>query len=186
MIALLDANVLYPAALRDLLLYLAVEKLYQPRWTDTIHEEWIRNVLKNRPELSPARLARTRSLMNESISGSLVTGFETLIPALELPDPDDRHVLAAAIKSCSDVIVTYNLKDFPESTVLSYNLNVWHPDQFLSYLLLEDQSGFLRAVKKQRSNLSQPPVSSSDLLAMLGRLSLRKTVKQLEPFADSL
>ena len=186
MVALLDANVLYPAALRDLLLYLAVEKLYQPRWTDTIHDEWIRNVLKNRPDLSPTRLARTRSLMNKSITGSLIGGYESLMPALELPDPGDRHVLAAGIKAKADVLVTYNLKDFPESAIEPYALKVWHPDQFLGYLLLENRADFLKAVKIQRRNLSKPPMSVSDLLAVLKKLRLSETVEELESFVDVL
>lgn len=179
MIALLDANVLYPAALRDLLLYLAVEKLYQPRWTDAIHDEWIRNVLKNRPDLSSTRLARTRSLMDNGIRGSLVTAYETLIPLLELPDLDDRHVLAAAVKARVHVLVTYNLKDFPETSLLPHALEAWHPDRFLSYLLLENRAGFLKAMRIQRRNLSKPPMSASDLLAVLKKLKLNETVEEL-------
>lgn len=186
MIALLDANVLYSAALRDLLLYLAVEKLYQPRWTDAIHDEWIRNVLKNRPDLSPTRLARTRSLMDRSVGGSLVKSYETLIPSLELPDPDDRHVLAAAIKARAGVLVTYNLKDFPESSVRNHALEVWHPDRFLSYLLLENRVGFLKAVRMQRRNLSKPPISISDFLTTLEKLRLDETAKALGDHKDTL
>lgn len=110
---ILDACVLYPAPLRDFLLELAGSGIFRARWTDLIHDEWIRNLLEARPDLSPERLARTRQLMDASILGSLVEGFEDLISALDLPDPDDRHVLAAAIHSGSDAIITMNLKDFP-------------------------------------------------------------------------
>ena len=111
--AVYDANVLYPAPLRDLFIRLAQAGLVRAKWTDTIHDEWTRNVLKNNPMLSSERLTRTRSLMNEAVRDCLVSGYEVLIDSLSLPDPDDRHVLAAAIRAGAQVIVTYNLKDFP-------------------------------------------------------------------------
>lgn len=89
-----DACVLYPAPLRDLLMRLALTDRFRARWSNTIHDEWIRNLLKQRPELDPAALEKTRALMNSSVRDSLVEGFEHLIPAIELPDPDDRHVVA--------------------------------------------------------------------------------------------
>jgi len=90
-----DACVLYPAPLRDLLMRLALSDLYRARWTDMIHDEWTRNVLKDPPDLKAEDLERTRSLMNAHVRDSLVTGFEHLIPSVELPDADDRHVVAA-------------------------------------------------------------------------------------------
>jgi hypothetical protein len=82
------------------------------RWTETIHDEWIRNVLKGNPQLSSERIARTRSLMNEAVRDCLVRGYEDLIDSLTLPDPDDRHILAAAIRGGAEVIVTYLLLQF--------------------------------------------------------------------------
>ena len=96
--ALCDACVLYPAPLRDLLMYLAQAGLFRARWTEAIHREWIENLLENEPKRDRARLERTRDLMNEAIPDCLVTDYEELIAALTLPDPDDRHVLAAAIR----------------------------------------------------------------------------------------
>ena len=96
--AFLDASVLYPAPLRDLLLELAVADLYRAKWSDTVHEEWITPVLRNRLDLTRAQLERTRDLMNAHVRDALVTGFKQLIEILALPDPDDRHVLAAAIR----------------------------------------------------------------------------------------
>lgn len=96
-IVLYDACVLYPAPLRDLLMRLALTDLFQARWTDRIHDEWTRNVLGNRPDITPESLARCRQLMDEHVPGCLVTGYEALISTLTLPDPDDRHVLAAAV-----------------------------------------------------------------------------------------
>ena len=94
---LYDACVLYPAYLRDILMQLAMSDICRAKWTDLIHDEWIRNVLKNRPDLTIEQLTKTKELMNSHIRDCLVTDFEWLIPSLHLPEPDDRHVLAAAI-----------------------------------------------------------------------------------------
>ena len=115
-VAFHDASVLYPAPLRDLLLELAVSDLYRARWSARVHDEWTRALLRSRPDLTAARLERTRRLMDSHVHDVLVTGFEDLVPSLELPDPSDRHVLAAAIRAEADIIVTANLKDFPASS----------------------------------------------------------------------
>ena len=111
--AVYDACVLHPAPLRDLLLRVALTDLFRARWTEQIHAEWIRSVLERRTDLKPEQLARTRELMDASIHDCLVTGHEGLVEQLKLPDPHDRHVLAAAIRCQAGVIVTYNLSDFP-------------------------------------------------------------------------
>lgn len=92
--AFLDASVLYPAPVRDLLLELAVSDLYRAKWSNAVHEEWIAALLRNRSDLTRERLQRTRDLMNAHVRDCIVEGFEVLIDSLELPDPDDRHVLA--------------------------------------------------------------------------------------------
>ncbi|SRR5579883_672829 len=108
--ALYDACVLYPAPLRDLLMYLALTDLYQAKWTNEIHDEWIKNVLADRKDLSKALLERTRHLMNSHVRDCLVDGYQDLIQILSIPDKDDRHVLAAAIHAKCSIIVTYNIK----------------------------------------------------------------------------
>ena len=115
--ALFDACVLYPAPLRDLLMNLALTGLFRARWTDDIHKEWIENLLENEPERDRARLERTRDLMDTATRDSLVSGYEGIVSALQLPDPNDRHVLAAAIVGGCHVIVTANLRDFPGTAV---------------------------------------------------------------------
>jgi hypothetical protein len=97
-VAVFDACVLYPASIRDLLLHLTLTDLFRARWSDRIHEEWMRNVLKQRRDLTRAQLERTRDLMNSAVPDSLVNSYETLVDELDLPDADDRHVLAAAIR----------------------------------------------------------------------------------------
>ena len=111
--ALLDANVLYPAGLRDLLLRLADRYLYAPLWSADIHEEWMRNLLADRPDIPASALERTRAIMDEHFPGAVVTGYTALAASLDLPDPGDTHVLAAAIEGEANIIVTRNLRHFP-------------------------------------------------------------------------
>ncbi len=158
-IAVYDANILYPAPLRDLFIRLAQAGLVRARWTETIHDEWIRNVLKNNPSLSAERLARTRSLMNEAVRDCLVTGYEELIASLSLPDPDDRHVLAAAIRAGADVIVTYNLTDFPADTLARFDIEAQHPDDFLVCLL---DHGSRRGLRRRQTAAGEPPQPAQD------------------------
>jgi PIN domain len=148
--ALLDANVLYPAPVRDLLLELAVTDIHKARWTADIHREWIENLLKNEPQRDRATLERTRDLMDKATLDALVTGYDSLIPALQLPDPDDRHILAAAIVGRCDVIVTANLKDFPEVALSPFGIDVQHPDEFLFNHLNLTQGLFCSGVRKIR------------------------------------
>lgn len=123
-VALYDACVLYPAPLRDLLLRLALTDLFRARWTAEIHQEWMRSVLNNRHDLKPEQLQRTRELMDASVPDCLVVGYEGLITNLSLPDPDDRHVLAAAIHCHAGVIVDCDLQ--PQGLSLGCAHEFWH------------------------------------------------------------
>ena len=98
-IVIFDACVLYPAPLRDFLMWLGLSGLFRARWSTQIHEEWQRNLLKNRPDLTREQVNRTAELMDLAIPDALVTGHEDLIAGLSLPDENDRHVLAAAIEA---------------------------------------------------------------------------------------
>ncbi|MEU8616974.1 PIN domain-containing protein [Streptomyces sp. NPDC048623] len=130
-VAVYDANVLYPSTLRDVLIRVAQAGMVQAKWTDQILDETFRNLKANRPDLDPKRLDRTRELMSGAIRDVLVKGYEPLIEILDLPDPDDRHVLAAAIKSKAQVIVTSNLKDFPADKLATWDVQAIHPDAFI-------------------------------------------------------
>jgi predicted nucleic acid-binding protein len=134
LVAFLDANVLYPAGLRSFLMYLAVAGVFQAKWSKDVHEEWIENLLIDRPDLTRRQLDRTRRLMDKSARSALVKGYERLIPGLTLPDEKDRHVLAAAIKSNADIIVTRNLKDFPLRVVERFKIEPQDPDAFILQL----------------------------------------------------
>ena len=163
-VAVLDACILYPPSLRDLLMRVAAVGAYEPRMTDDIHDEWIRHVLADHPEVTPAQLDRTRRLMNQVAANGLVSGYEKYIPNLSLPDADDRHVLAAAIESNAKVIVTFNLSDFPTARLAVYGVQPLHPDAFLSALLEKEQELFLHAVKTHRVSLKKPPKTQEDYI----------------------
>lgn len=184
--AVFDACVLYPAPLRDFLMWLALSGRFRARWTAQIHDEWVRNLLKNRPELDPAHLQRTVDLMNQAVPDGLVTGHESLIAGLTLPDPDDRHVLAAAIRCGAGVIVTFNKRDFPTETLAPFGVEVQHPDEFIDNLFDLDQAVVVAAAQKQRSTLKNPPIDAERYLDILRKQGLIQTVKNLSGYRTVL
>ncbi|MGH3168611.1 MAG: PIN domain-containing protein [Trebonia sp.] len=126
-----DANVLYPNTLRDLLIRIAQSGTVQAKRTNEILDEMLAALLRNRPDVPPAKLGRLRELMNAAVRDCLVTGYEPLVEGLKLPDPKDRHVLAAAIKTGAQVIVTRNLKDFPAADLNPWDIEAKSPDAFV-------------------------------------------------------
>ncbi len=183
-IAVLDACVLFPAPLRDFLMHLAVLDTFQARWTEEIHNEWIRNVLKMRPDLKSEQLERTKQLMNAHTRDSLIESYENLIESLELPDKDDRHVLAAAIYSKANVIVTFNLRDFPGSELSKYGIEAVHPDNFIQSLFQTNEALVFLAAQRQWQSLKNPPKPLEEFLKTLESNGLSKTVKHLRSIFD--
>lgn len=181
-IAFYDANVLYPAELRNLLMHLALIGLFRAKWSADVHEEWISNLLKKRPDLTRDKLERTRMLMDKHAVDALVIGYEELIPGLQLPDPDDRHVLAAAIRGHADVIVTMNLRDFPSDIIGSFGIEVQHPDEFIFHLLDLALGAVVAAAQDHRQSLKNPPRTVPEYLEILERQGLTQTVSVLREY----
>ncbi|MVM39209.1 PIN domain-containing protein [Spirosoma sp. HMF3257] len=177
--ALLDACVLYPAPIRDLLLHLADAGLYMPKWTDRIHEEWTRNLLLNRPDLTVAQLLRTTKAMNGAFPDATVHYYEALINGINLPDLDDRHILAAAIRGQAHIIVTANLKDFPNDYLSQYDVEAQHPDDFITYLLELNPEVVIQAFHAQVANLKNPPKTDQEVIQTLGKAGLAITARRL-------
>jgi len=182
----LDACVLYPAHLRSLFMYMARVDLFRAKWTADIHDEWMRNLLEDRPDLSREKLERTRALMDSNVRDALAKRYEGLIPALELPDPDDRHVLAAAIRCGADAIVTSNIRDFPAAVLTPFGIEAVEPDSFFCQQFGIDQAKVLSAVKTQRESMKKPPMLSLEFLELLERQRLPLFVSELRRFADLL
>ena len=181
---LFDACVLYPAPLRDFLIELAAARLFRAKWTEAIHEEWIGNLLKNRDDLTRDQLENTKSLMNKAVPDCIVTGYEDLAKGLQLPDQNDCHVLAAAINSECDAIITFNLKDFPEDYLVQFNIEPQHPDEFIHHQFGLDNAAVLIAARRCRERLKNPPKTVEEYLATLERQALPKTVAELRSYAS--
>lgn len=177
-----DACVLYPASIRDLLVRLARTGLFRARWTERILDECFRNIVAARPELA-GKLDRTRRLMADAIPDALVTGYEGLVGTVELPDEDDRHVLAAAVRSGAQVIVTSNLKDFPPGALARFEIEAQHPDAFVLHLLSLDAGAVARAVASQAASLRNPPSTREQLLETLESRGLVQSVAELRKLA---
>lgn len=163
---------LYPSMIRNLLVHLAIHGLIAARWTAAIHEEWIRNLLEDRPDLIRERLERTRGLMEKAVPDAEVTEYEWLIPRLSLPDPDDCHVLAAAIQAGAGVIVTSNLEHFPATTLNVDHIEALSPDALLCRLLNQRRSDTAEAVEAMRVTLNNPPYTWDELVERFNAVGL--------------
>lgn len=163
-----DANVLYPASLRDTLVRLAMTKMFQAKWTGQILDEMVQAILRKQPEIED-KLDRTCSLMNENVPDAIVTGYEDLIDNLELPDPNDRHVLATAIRSNSQVIVTNNLKDFPPDYLDKYDIEAQSADDFILHVMEIDVETVIRVLEEQSSDLKEPSMTRDMVLENLAQ-----------------
>ena len=163
----------------------ALTDRFRARWSNAIHDEWIHNLLKQRPELDRATLEKTRALMDSNVRDSLVEGFEHLVPTIELPDLGDRHVVAAAIHSGAETIVTFNLKDSPPSALDCYNLGAQHPDDFIVDLFDLHPTSVLQALAEQRASLT-PPRPLTRFLDILFRQGLTQTVSILKDWKITL
>jgi predicted nucleic acid-binding protein len=183
-IALLDANVLYDVVLRDLLMQLASSGLFRARWTARINDEWTRNLLANRSDLSAAQLEFTKAMMARAVPNGLVERYEALIDTLQLPDPDDRHVLAAAITAEADVIITLNLKDFPREALLPYGIEPLSPDSFLTIMNKVAPEAVIASARKCLARLINPPLSVEQYLTVLARHGLSNTVAELRTLME--
>lgn len=177
-----DANVLYPAELRNFLMHLALIGVFGARWSADVHEEWIRSLLSNRPDLTRDKLERTRQLMDKAAPDALVTGYEHLIAGLALTDPNDRHVLAAAIQAGASIIVTCNLGDFPPQILEEFDIEAQHPDEFVLRLLDLAPSLVIEAAENHRKSLKNPSKTVKEYIAALELQGLVRTASALRGY----
>ena len=178
-VAVYDANVLYPWLLRDVLIRVAQRGLVRARWTEQILDETFTSLRSNRPDLDPERLTRTRELMNSSIRDVLITEYAPLIDAVSLPDPQDRHVLAAAIRAHAQVIVTTNLQDFPAQELDKWDIEAKHPDEFLVDQFHLDAVSLHMIIQQVSDATSRPPMTFSDVLDGLERCGVTQATALL-------
>lgn len=163
-------------------MHLGQTGMYQPKWSAMIEDEWQRNLIKDRPDLNSDQIKRTGELMNRALPDAMVTGFEPIVASIELPDVDDRHVVATAICSNAEIVVTFNLKDFPQKYLNNFCIEALHPDDFITDLFDLNQALVLLAVNTQRRYMRKPPKSVDEYLDALLRQGLPQTVKELSKF----
>ncbi len=171
-VAVLDACVLYPFHLRNVLLQAAFDGLFDARWTEHIHEEWMRNLIANATGVSRERLEATRDKMMAVLPEANVTDYQALIPNLDLPDPDDRHVLAAAIAGQASFIVTWNVKDFPAANLQSYGIASISPDAFLMSLHASFLDALIDSAARARHNLRKSLPTADEFIDAIARQGL--------------
>ena len=180
--SVLDASVLYSSALRDLLLSFAANRLYNPVWSEQIHDEWMRNMIRDHGGGSAiqSHVARTRQQMDAFFPDASIRGFETLIPDLTLPDSTDRHVLAVALHTGAAVIVTYNLRHFPATELVKFGTEACHPDEFAESILNGEFDAALEAIRELRARLQRPAKTQSEYIDMLAnKLQMPRTAQIL-------
>lgn len=172
-VVILDANVLFPFRVRDILLTFAHEGLFRARFTEEIMTEWTDNLLQLKPWLEDSIKSQVNKI-RQTFDECFVTGHMPLIDGLEMRDKDDRHVLAAAIRCSAQVIVTENKRDFPASLLEEYDIEVLGADEMLvnTYELFPVDAA--RALGKVRGRYKNPPMDVSEFLLDLTRAGLPK------------
>lgn len=172
-VAVLDANVLFPFRIRDVLFTFAQEGLFRARITDDIIDEWTRNLIKLKPHLEASIRQQERAIRTH-FAECFVEGYCPLISGLDLPDPDDRHVLVAAIRCSAQVIVTENHRDFPASKLALYDVETLSSDEMLANTYALFRQGGARALRKVRQRYENPPMTPSEFLLDLTKHGLSR------------
>lgn len=172
-ICILDTNVIYPLWTRDLLLWFAFYDLYTPKWSQNIFTEWI-DVMK-RKGVDENEAQKRANVMNEAFPDALVENYKSLVDNLKLPDTDDRHVLAAAIKADANLIITNNLKDFPEDYLASFGLKAKAPDDFFTDIIDLNRELSVFAFRKLVLNKKNPPYDEYEVLDIFRNNGLKDT-----------
>ncbi len=184
-VVVLDANVLFPFRVRDALLRFAEAGLFRARWSPTILDEWKRNLLAKKPELEPS-ITLQLAAMREAFPESCVNGEGNILPALNLPDPDDRHVLATAIITGAEHIITENLRDFPQCYLQQFGITTVTADDFLASTFELYPAEALAAMRAMRQDYNNPPYTPSEFIFDLQRKGLPKLASMLKEHIDIL
>jgi len=188
-IAVLDACVLYPAAQRDLFMWLAALGVIRAHWTDEIHDEWMRNVKLNLG-IERSVLERVRRLMDHAAGDALIVRYRQYERHFPKTDAKDRHVAAAAmatrIRSDSDsvTIITWNLKDFDPTELQEFGLVAETPEDFLCRLLLNSPQAVVAAFIRMRDNLKDPPKTSLECTDTLREQGMGRFSQMLLALVD--
>lgn len=182
--ALIDANVLACGTRRNIILSLAEAGFFRPRWSDRILDETVGAIAKITK--GGANIIKQRSAMERAFPEASVTGYSGLETGLELPDPDDRHVLAAAIATSAQVIVTENLKDFPSEHLAPFDIDAISADEFISDAIELDPLAAVAAMRKMRERFKNPEMDAEALLQLIKARKLFQTAETLYQYMELL
>jgi predicted nucleic acid-binding protein len=185
-VTVLDACILYPFHLRNIVVQAAVDRLVEARWSDEIHDEWVRNLTADVPAIPVERLRTTRRLMNDALPRATVSGYADLVATVSLPDPGDRHVFATAIAAGASIILTWNLQDFPATALEKYGVRSQTPDAFLAGLYDEVPDLAVGSLANARRNLNKSRVSASSFVDILRNQRLIQFAKRIEKHLASI
>jgi len=169
----LDANVMYPLWIRDLLLWFAHYDLYTPKWSKHIFDEWLEAM--KRKGVSESEALKRTSIVNDAFPDALVENYESLIETLKLPDINDNHVLAAAIKTNANLIVTNNLKHFPIEYLSSFGLSAKTADDFFTDIIDLNHETSIKAFRDLVLNKKNPPFDEYQVLDIFRKNGLKDT-----------
>lgn len=175
--AVLDTNVIFPVVIRDLLFWFAHYELYTPKWSNHIFDEWKSVMIRKGIPLDEVNKRINKA--NLAFPDALVQNYEVILGSLKLKDPDDCHVLAAAITINADVIVTNNLKDFPEDYLETFGLKVKSADDFLTDIIDLNHEEALKAFKEMVLNKKKPELNEYEVLDQLRKNGLIETANYL-------
>jgi predicted nucleic acid-binding protein len=174
--AFFDACTLYGIRLTDLLLRLADEGSFRALWSDEVLEEVRRNVIRS--GVDAAGIDHRITAMKQFFPDALVTGYEALTASMAC-DPKDRHVLAAAVRAKADVLVTFNVKDFPDHAIEPFDVEVVDPDDFLLDQLDLFPGLVTRVLRELTEDYVDPPVTMEDALDTLRRAGVPRFVAEV-------
>ncbi|MCH9808850.1 MAG: PIN domain-containing protein [Alphaproteobacteria bacterium] len=170
-VAVLDANVLFPFGVRDVLLWFTHAGLYRARWSEQIVAEWHRSLVAKRPGVK-ASVEQQIQVMRNVFPEAWVADYADLVEVIELPDVDDRHVLAAAIRCGAQNIVTENIKHFPSEALGKYDIEAVTADHFLTCTFELYPLEAMKVLKLMRVGYRSPEYTKTEFLRHLMRIGL--------------
>jgi predicted nucleic acid-binding protein len=173
----LDTNVIFPIEIRDLLFWFAFYELFTPKWSKHIFDEW--EEVMRRKGIEEAEIKKRTGKANLAFPDALVENYDGLINTLSLPDPKDCHVLAAAIKTNANLIVTNNIKDFPKDYLSTFGLAAKKADDFLTDIIDLNQQEAVQAFRELVMNRRNPDLDEFEVLEALKRNGLEQTANYL-------
>ncbi len=184
-VVILDANVLYPFRVRDVLLRFAEAGLFRARWSEKITDEWTSHLRNAKPHLEESVRSQLAA-MERVFPEAVVTGYEPLMADLTLPDSNDVHVLTAAIKAGAQHIVTENLKDFPDDILSEFDMEAVSADNFIASTFELYPAEGVAALRAMRRAYNNPSMTKAEFIMDLMRVGLGRTAALVKPEIESL